>query len=120
MQPEQDHGHHMKWMWYGMGIMFVLIGVAVIFGIFYRAPAGTAYYSYDFGWGWNILGILFFIWMLSWVFCWRWGWRGRGYRYRRWYRDDDAYNILRQRYAKGEITKEQFDQMTRDLQQHEN
>ena len=30
---------------------------------------------------------------------------------------DDALEILRQRYAKGEITKEQFDQMTRDLTQ---
>ncbi|HVH15745.1 MAG TPA: SHOCT domain-containing protein [Candidatus Angelobacter sp.] len=26
--------------------------------------------------------------------------------------------MLRERYARGEITKEQFDQMTRDLQQH--
>jgi uncharacterized membrane protein len=27
---------------------------------------------------------------------------------------------MRERYAKGEITKEQFDQMMRDLQQHNN
>ena len=30
---------------------------------------------------------------------------------------DDAYYILQARYAKGEITKEQFEQMMRDLKQ---
>jgi uncharacterized membrane protein len=30
---------------------------------------------------------------------------------------DGALQILRERYAKGEITKEQFDQMRRDLMQ---
>ncbi len=30
---------------------------------------------------------------------------------------DDALQVLRMRYAKGEITKEQFDQMSRDLTQ---
>jgi putative membrane protein len=33
------------------------------------------------------------------------------------YPQDDALRILRERYAKGEITKEQFDQMTHDLTQ---
>jgi uncharacterized membrane protein len=28
---------------------------------------------------------------------------------------DDAEKLLRERYAKGEITKEQFDQMKKDL-----
>ena len=112
----------MRWMWNGLGTMFVLIGVAVVLGIFYRPTSQTPYpmmFPFDFGWGWNLVGIFFFFWILSWVFGWgRWGWRG--YRYRRWYSDDHgAYQILRERYAKGEITKEQFDQMTRDLQQHE-
>lgn len=31
---------------------------------------------------------------------------------------DPAMEALRQRYARGEITKEQFDQMARDLQSH--
>jgi uncharacterized membrane protein len=32
----------------------------------------------------------------------------------------DAEEILRQRYARGEITKEQFDQMLRDLREAKN
>jgi putative membrane protein len=43
------------------------------------------------------------------------GWWGR----RRYWRSyDDSYYILRQRYARGEITKEQYDQMMRDLREH--
>ena len=37
---------------------------------------------------------------------------------RYWRYGDQAYYILRERYARGEITKDQLDQMMRDLQQH--
>ncbi|MDG6902652.1 MAG: SHOCT domain-containing protein [Nitrososphaerota archaeon] len=48
-----------------------------------------------------------------------WGWGGGwGWRRRYWYGYGDAREILRQRYARGEITKEQFEQMSRDLEQH--
>ncbi len=50
---------------------------------------------------------------------WGWGWRGgygRGYWRGQGYNYGDATEILRQRYAKGEISKDQFDQMMRDLQ----
>src|SRR5712664_4630616 len=53
-------------------------------------------------------------WFIRWAF---WPWRGYGPR-RSWRYGDQAYYTLRERYARGEITKEQFDQMTRDLQQH--
>ena len=46
---------------------------------------------------------------------------GLGWGYQRrygWWRYDGASQILRERYAKGEITKEQFDQMMRDLEGH--
>lgn len=61
-------------------------------------------------------GFFFFIFIIFLVgrllfWPWAWGWR-RGY----WYHHDEAYYILRQRYAKGEITKEQYDQMMRDLE----
>src|SRR6266705_6274815 len=44
--------------------------------------------------------------------------RGWGYRGRYWRYQDQSYYIIRERYAKGEITKEQLEQMMRDLQQH--
>lgn len=44
------------------------------------------------------------------------------FRYRRyaraWQNYDPAIDTLRQRYARGEISKEQFEQMSRDLEQH--
>ena len=41
-----------------------------------------------------------------------WGWRG-GYG---WHgRADEAFHILRERYARGEITKDQYEAMMRDL-----
>jgi uncharacterized membrane protein len=50
-----------------------------------------------------------------------WGSRWWGGRYGRpyWhYPGDGAKEILRQRYARGEIGKDQVDQMMRDLEQH--
>jgi len=44
---------------------------------------------------------------------WEWGYRRAYWRYR-----SEAAEIVKARYARGEITKEQFDQMMRDLEQH--
>jgi len=80
------------------------------------------YYGYPwFGWWFFPFGFIFFIFFLFFIFrlvFWGWGggwgWRRRyGYGYY-----GDAQEIIRQRYARGEITKEQFDQMSRDLEQH--
>jgi putative membrane protein len=42
-------------------------------------------------------------------------WRSRRKYWREQLRRNEPVRILRQRYARGEITKEQFDQMLRDL-----
>ncbi len=81
-----------------------------------------ASYGYPlYGWWFFPFGFVFFLLFIIFIFrlaFWGWGggWRGRYYRYG--YGDGDAKEILRQRYARGEITKEQFDQMMRDLEQH--
>ena len=71
------------------------------------------------GWFFFPFGFIFFFIIVFLVFrflFWGlWGWGSWGRR-RYWYGYGDAREILRQRYAKGEITKEQFDQMTRDLE----
>ena len=43
---------------------------------------------------------------------------GGGYRRAHWRHYSEAAEIVKARYARGEITKEQFDQMMRDLEQH--
>jgi uncharacterized membrane protein len=50
-----------------------------------------------------------------WFFWGCWGW-GRGWNYGQYY--DPAMVALRERYAKGEITKDQLEQMTKDLGQN--
>lgn len=44
-------------------------------------------------------------------------WRSRRRYYRQRWQSNSAVRILRQRYARGEITKEQFRQMLRDLRE---
>ncbi|MBI3022688.1 MAG: SHOCT domain-containing protein [Thaumarchaeota archaeon] len=67
-----------------------------------------------FGFIWGFFGIFILFFILKWLF-WPWGW---GY-HRGYWRGDSARQILRERYAKGEITKEQFEQAIRDLEQHD-
>ena len=112
--------------WFGWVVLALLL-VAVL--VFVGAMATGGYYGmmpvyngYPYpGWFFFPFGFLFFfifIFFIARVFF--WGFGGWGWRRRYWYGYGygDAHEILRQRYARGEITKEQFDQMTRDLEQH--
>ena len=88
----------------------------------YPLPPAT-YNGYPMWGGWFFWPIGFIFFFLFIFFIGRllfWGWGGWGWRRRYWYGYGygDAHEILRQRYARGEITKEQFDQMMRDLDQH--
>jgi len=82
-------------------------------------PAGP-YYGYPFyGWWFFPFGIVFIfvvLFLVSRLVFWPMGW---GWRRRYWYGYGygDSNEILRQRYARGEITKEQFEQTKRDLEQ---
>ena len=45
------------------------------------------------------------------------GLRGHGYHYRHWSGNGiDALSVLKQRYAAGDITKEEYDRMKKDLE----
>jgi len=107
-------------------LAMVLVAVVAFFAILAihggpSVPAGP-YYGYPFlGWWFffpfGILFIFIVLFFVSRLIFWPigWGWRRRywyGYGY------GDANEILRQRYARGEITKEQYEQMKRDLEQH--
>lgn len=98
-------------------IILLLIGL-FISPLFFTAPAMRpyGYYYYSRPFFFFPLGFLIFIFLIFLVarwFFWGWGWR-RGY-YRGYAHHVDATEILKQRYARGEITKEQFDQMMKDL-----
>ena len=112
--------------WGIFAIIAVIIGAIAVSALFYAtrpiaAPVGYyPFYFFPFPL-FFIFGFFAFFWIVRWLlFPWRggWGYGGWGYRRRYWRYGDEAYYILRERYARGEITKEQFEQMTRDLQQH--
>lgn len=107
---------------FGAILLVLVLGLFVgpFFGGYYGMMGPyNAYPRPYFGWFFFPFGFIFFIFILFFAFRWLWfPWRGR-YYYGGWYRHhDEAEDILRQRYARGEITKDQFDQMTRDLEQH--
>lgn len=114
--------------WFGW-VIFALLLVAVI--AFVGSIVANGYYGpmmnytgYPFyGWFFFPFGFIFFFIFIFFIFRFAfWGWGGWGWRRRYWYGYgygySDAHEILRQRYARGEITKDQFDQMMRDLEQH--
>lgn len=123
--PGRTHARNVfAWVFVALGVVALIAFVASFF--FRGSPYGPMMsYSYYggpfFGWWFFPFGFVFFIFFVFIIFRFAfwgvggWGW-GRRYYYRYGY--GDAREILRQRYAKGEITKEQFDQMMRDLEQH--
>ena len=76
-------------------------------GPYYVGP----FFFFPFGFLIIILVAFFALRLVFWG--WGWGWRG-GYGRGGW-GYGNAKEILSRRYARGEITKEQFDQMKKDL-----
>jgi putative membrane protein len=99
----------------GWGIvgLIVVIGISIALSFYFALrPAGPFFFPFQFGW----LGVIFLIFILFWVARWFfWPWRGGGY-YSYRYQSRNAESILKERYAKGEITREQFEQMMHDLE----
>jgi putative membrane protein len=111
-------GRYVAW---GLLGLIILVGASIATSIIFFAPrsSGTFYPVFPFfPFHFGILGVIFLIFILFWIARWLlFGpWKGR---YHAGYHEDDAHEILRERYAKGEITKEQFEQMIRDLRLHD-
>jgi putative membrane protein len=89
-----------------------MVGATTVTYPYYPHPL-VGFFFFPFG---IILFFLLFAFIVRLAFWpWRRGYYGHHGRWRSW---DDANEILRQRYARGEITKDQFEQMQRDLGQH--
>ncbi len=111
--------HVFRWVTVGI-VILVVVGFALAALSFILQPITGFHYFYyrpffpfQFLFGLFVLFIIFGA--LRWMF-WPWGW---GYRRRYWRFHDQSYHILRERYAKGELTKDQFEQMMQDLKAHE-
>ena len=109
------------WPWILIPVLgLVALAAFAIVGFFTVGAAGASPWPW---WGFfpwfPIVGMAIFFGFLCMVFVFRcfggpWGWEGgpgRG-------NDDRSGAILRERYAHGEITKEEFDAMRRDLNEH--
>jgi uncharacterized membrane protein len=111
-----NHGWRHPALWIAVSALALLVLIGIGFAVldFFgpRTPMGYYYPFFPFGLFWGIFLIFIIFGAFRWMF---WGWRW-GYR-RSWRYYDSAHQILRERYAKGEITKEQYDQMSRDLEQ---
>ena len=107
--------HHFYFGWAVLAFLGLIATIGTLSWVFFRSVPGTGpYYFFPFGGLFAIFWIIGIFWIVRWFF-----WGGRwGYHYPRHYlrHYDDAYYILRERYARGEITKDQYDQMMRDLQ----
>jgi putative membrane protein len=114
--------HRRALMGWVIGGLVILLVAGLLVVPFLYVLSGRPYAYYPFPFFFFPFGFLIFLFVaffavraLFWGLGWGWRggysrgyWRGQGYNW-------DATEILRQRYAKGEISKDQFDQMMRDL-----
>jgi uncharacterized membrane protein len=114
-----------RWFPIIIGVVFVIVATFILLVLLYPASFGVSTPSTPYRFGlfggffffFFILIVLFFIVRVAF-----WSTRASGYGRRR-YRGDDAERsginrpamVARMRYARGEITREQYDQIMKDL-----
>ena len=72
-------------------------------------------YGYHYGMGWMLLGVVFWVFIITCavlLVLWIIGKSGRGKHLQG---EDSALEILNKRYARGEITKELYEEMKKDI-----
>ncbi len=123
--PRGPPPHPRRWIYIGLAVMLALVGVALFLVLL--SPETFGYHPATGIGPFGVFGGLFLIFFILFIVLWivrigMWSSRSRGYgnynrggggggggRYR-------AFAIARERYARGEITREQYDQILQDLQ----
>ena len=72
------------------------------------------YRDWGWGWGWGLVGLLVFIAVIV-LFVWGIAKLAGHGGHHGWTNGRTPLDIAKERYAKGEITKEQFEQIKKDL-----
>jgi uncharacterized membrane protein len=121
--PRAPPPRRRPWIFILVGSMIVIVAIVLLLVALYPASFGYSP-SRPFGiGGFGPFGtfflFLFVIFIVSWIVRIAW-WSSRspyrGYnRAGRMGRRDGAFTIARERYARGEITREQYDQIVQDL-----
>jgi putative membrane protein len=110
-----------RWLWivFGiviLGILAIVVGSTIYYGFILGHAVFFAPRFFPFsGFGFVFLGIIALGLFFGLIFR---PYRRRMYYSGGWYRYDSAMDSLRQRYARGEITRDQFEQMAGDLEKH--
>ncbi|MGI0132725.1 MAG: hypothetical protein ACREDK_06515 [Thermoplasmata archaeon] len=114
--PPHEHRHELAIV---VGILLGLIATAFLLAIFLRPEVMRAPSVVTFGglWAlfWLLVVFLFVIWILRASIRGLTGSYHGPRRYGRHFGMDPATQIVRERFARGELTRDQFDQMMRDL-----
>ena len=108
--------------WGAFGLV-ILIGISVISYLLFnpsvtRGNSQFTFFPFHFGFIGIIFGIFIIFLISRWIF-----WPDRcGYpsRYPSKYNDNDnLQNIIKERYARGEITREQYEKIKKDIKQND-
>lgn len=101
----------MKWVFM---ISIMILSLTAVYGYTQMGP-GMMNWGYGMGWGWSIIMIAFWIAVIvGIIFLIRWVVLSTDRRHET-RSGDSALEILRNRYARGEINKEEFEEKKKDL-----
>jgi putative membrane protein len=112
MYSSADGRRQLRWALVPVLVVVALVATAIGASLYFN-PGPVQGYGW---WPWAPFGWFFFIPLLFGAFFvlrfFYWGWGGRAW----YYGGDSATQVLRERFARGEITRDQYEQMRKDLQ----